>query len=120
MKIIDAITRIDSLIFNTYTQQDKIGWLSDVDWDVVRNVMKCKHTEFQGYGSDTDLQTELLIPAPYDKAYLLWMEAQIHYYNAEYDRYNNAIVMFNKQFSEFAAFWNREHRTGIFGKRFRF
>ena len=31
MKIMEAITRLDSLKFNTYTQADKVEWLSRLD-----------------------------------------------------------------------------------------
>ena len=71
MKIIDAINRIDSLKHNTYTQSDKVAWLSEVEWDVKLNVIDTHEggdIEFSGYDDSTDLQTELIIPAPYDKA----------------------------------------------------
>ena len=179
MKIIEAINRIDSLKHNTYTQGEKLIWLSEVDWDVKKNIIDThegadkgeeiakyilnhkkeyeesvteymkvhevtreeaernvvyqeikykdakEHIEatrndisFNGYDDSTDLQTELLIPAPYDKAYLLWMEAQIHYYNGEYDKYNNAMDMFYEAFESFERHYNRTHMPK--GKKFKF
>lgn len=121
MKIIEAINRIDSLKHNTYTQGEKVEWLSEVDWDVAKNVIATHEgdeSNFSGYEDSTDLQTELLIPAPYDKAYLLWMEAQIHYYNGEYDKYNNALEMFYEAFDGFKKYYNRTHMPK--GKKFKF
>lgn len=121
MKIIEAINRIDSLKHNTYTQGEKVEWLSEVDWDVAKNVIATHEgdeSNFSGYEDSTDLQTELLIPAPYDKAYLLWMEAQIHYYNGEYDKYNNALEMFYEAFDGFKNYYNRTHMPK--GKKFKF
>ena len=121
MKIIEAINRIDSLKHNTYTQSEKVIWLSEVEWDVVKNVIETHEGEkptFTGYDDSTDLQTELLIPAPYDKAYLLWMEAQIHYYNGEYEKYNNAIDMFYEAYEGFKKHYNRTHMPK--GKKFKF
>lgn len=113
MKILEAINRIDSLKQNAYSQSDKLAWLSELDWDVFRNVTATHEdaqvTEFHGYDDDTDLQTELLIPAPYDKAYLLWLQAQIDYYNGEYERYNNAMDMFYEAFDGFRKYYNRTH-----------
>jgi hypothetical protein len=121
MKIIEAINRIDSLKHNTYTQSEKVAWLSEVDLDVAKNVIATHEGDennFTGYDDSTDLQTELLIPAPYDKAYLLWMEAQIHYYNGEYDKYNNAMDMFYEAFDGFKKYYNRTHMPK--GKKFKF
>lgn len=120
MKIIEAINRIDSLKHNTYTTPDKVAWLSEVDWDVTRHIIETHEGDaaFAGYDDSTDLQTELLIPAPYDKAYLLWLEAQIDYYNGEYEKYNNALNMFYTAYEGFRNYYNRTHMPK--GKKFRF
>ena len=122
MKIIEAINRIDSLKHNTYNESDKVAWLSEVDWEVKTNIIDTHEGAdgviFNGYDDGTDLQTELLIPAPYDKAYLLWMEAQIHYYNGEYDKYNNATDMFYEAYESFKKHYNRTRMPK--GKKFKF
>ena len=121
MKIIEAINRIDSLKHNTYSQSEKVAWLSEVEWEVVRNVINAHEGDeatFTGYDDSTDLQTELLIPSPYDKAYLLWMEAQIDYYNGENEKYNNAADLFNTAYQEFKNYYNRTHMPK--GKKFKF
>ena len=120
MKIIEAINRIDSLKHNAYSQDDKVAWLSEVDWDVKKNIIDTHEgeVEFSGYDDSTDLQTELLITAPYDKAYLLWMEAQIDYHNGEYDKYNNAMDMFYEAYNGFRSYYNRTHMPK--GKKFKF
>ena len=120
MKIIEAINKIDSLKHNTYEQSDKVAWLSELDSIVKAEVIDTHEGEaiFTGYDDSTDPQTELLIPAPYDKAYLLWMEAQIDYYNGEYDKYNNAIEMFNTAYEGFKNYYNRTNMPK--GKKFKF
>ena len=113
MKIIEAINRIDSLKHNTYTQTDKVKWLSRLDSMVKRLVIDTHEggegVAFTGYDDTTDIQTELLIPEPFDEAYLRWMEAQIDYHNGEYDKYNNSIEMFNTYWNNFQNFYNRTH-----------
>ena len=113
MKIVEAINKIDSLMHNTYDQPDKVAWLSELDWDVKRNIIDghegAEEVIFNGYDDLTDLQTELLMPAPYDKAYLLYLEAQIDYYNGEYDKYNNAMGMFHTVCDGFRNDYNRNH-----------
>lgn len=124
MKIIEAITRLDALIHNTYLQSDKVDWLSRLDTMVKRQVIDthegADNVAFTGYDDNTDVNKELLVPTPHDEMYLRWMEAQIHYHNGEYDKYNNAIIMFNTVFESFQADYNRNHLPKKNGRRFLF
>ena len=124
MKIMEAITRLDSLKFNTYTQADKVEWLSRLDSMVKKHIIDTheggENVVFSGYDDSTDPNTELLVPMPHDEMYLRWMEAQIDYYNGEYDKYNNAIIMFNTAWEAYQSFYTRNHMPLIRGKRFLF
>ena len=113
MTIIEAIEKIDSLKPNAYSQSDKISWLSDLD-QMIKNEIIDSHEGadeilFNGYTDDTDIKTELLVPAPYDAVYMSWLEARIDYANGEYGKYNNSTVMFNKDYSNFNNYYNRNH-----------
>lgn len=120
MKICEAINRLDSLLQNTYSEQDKVEWLSKLDWMVKRHIIDTHEGDvpYKGYDEATDLNTELLIPAPYDEVYLRWLEAKIHYYNGEYEKYNNAVDMFNTEFNAYKNLYNREHMPK--GKSFKY
>ena len=124
MKIIQAINRLDALIFNTYEQSDKLEWLSRLDTMVKKQIIDthegAEDIVFTEYDDSTDLNTELLVPAPYDEMYLRWLEAQIHYHNGEYDKYNNAIIMFNTAFEAYQAHYTRNHLPVVRGRRFLF
>lgn len=113
MRIVDAINRIDSLMHNTYNQGDKVSWLSRVDSMVKRHIIDThengEDVVFIGYDDSTDIQKVLLMPEPYDEAYLSFIEAQIHYYNGEYEKYNNAMDMFNTVFQSYKNYYNRTH-----------
>lgn len=124
MTIIEAINRIDSLIHNTFSQPDKVEWLSRLDSMVKQQIIDthegADNISFNGYTTETPVDTVLLVPAPYDEVYLRWIEAQIHYYNDELKRYNNAIILFNTAFDDYAAYYNQNHRPINRGKRFLF
>ena len=64
---------------------------------------------FTGYDGSTDQDTEMLVPAPFDEMYIRWLEAQIDYANEEYDRYNNAVLMYQAAYDGFSAWYNRNH-----------
>lgn len=124
MKINEAINRLDALNSNTYTQLEKIEWLSRLDSMVKKQIIDAHEgsstVSFSGYTEDTSPETELLVPAPYDEMYLRWMEAQIHYHNGEYSKYNNAIISFNTVFEAFAAWYNQHNTPVSRGRRFLF
>lgn len=124
MKIIEAINRLDALNFNTYTDDDKVAWLSRLDNMVKKQIIDnhdgAEQITFSGYTPDTPTDTVLLVPAPYDEVYIRWMEAQIHYHNGEYDKYNNAIIMFNTAFQAYAAYYTQTHLPVRRGRRFLF
>ena len=123
MKIIEAINQIDSLKPNTYSTAQKIFWLSNLESMVKRLVIDAHEggdkIPFEGFTEETDTQTELFMPSPFDMAYVYWLEAQIHYANEDIDMYNSAILMFNASFTEYKADYKRNHATKGTG-RFRF
>ena len=122
MKIIDAINTIDTLKHNTYTQTDKLAWLSTLDSMVKRQIIDTHEgadaVTFNGYDDSTDMDTELLVEAPFDEMYLRWLEAQIDYTNGEYGKYNNAILMYNTTFTAYKNHYNRTHKP--LGESFKF
>ena len=124
MTISEAINRLDNLKFNTYNQEDKVDWLSRLDTMIKNQVIDthegAEAVSFQGYTTATPMETVLLAPAPHDEMYLRWMEAQIDYHNGEYDKYNNAIILFNDAFERYAAYYNQMHKPVSRGRRFLF
>lgn len=124
MTIIEAITGLDALKFNTYAQDQKVQWLSRLDSMVKKQIIDTHEggeaVSFSGYTAGTPMDTVLLVPAPYDEVYLRWLEAQIDYHNGEYDKYNNAIIMFNTTFEAYAAYYNQNHLPKGGGRRFLF
>lgn len=122
MKIIEAINQIDSLKHNTYSQDNKLEWLSRLDAMVKKHIIDTheggEEVIFTDYNDMTDLQTDLLVPAPYDEVYLRWMEAQIDYYNGEYEKYNNAIEMFDTAYQGYQNYYNRTHKPK--GKKYKY
>ena len=112
MKIIEAINKIDALKPNNYSQEDKIKWLSTLD-GIIKNEIIDTHEGgsdivFNGYDISS-LETELLVPPPYDEIYIKWLEAQINYNIGEIGKYNNSMSMFNSAYSTYERYYNRTH-----------
>lgn len=121
MTIAEVISKVDSLKPNTYSTDDKVDWLSNLDARVKSQIIDAheggENIEFNGYKSE---DAELLVPAPYDEMYLRWIEAQIDYHNGEEGRYNNAIVLFNNAYEGFKKHYTRTHMPLSKGNRFVF
>lgn len=111
MTIMEAITEIDVLKPNTYTQHDKVTWLSRLDMRVKKEIIDTheggEEILFEGYTDETPIDTEMLIPSPYDEVYIRWLEAQIDYSNGEYGKYNNSMMMFNTSYASYLNYYNR-------------
>lgn len=122
MTIIEAITRVDNLYFNTFSVAEKIAWLSKVDWMIKRHILDTHENspEFNGYTAETDLQTQLLAPVPYDEMYIPWLQSQMELTLKENDNYNASILTFNAEYEAFEAYYNRTHKPVSKGKRFLF
>lgn len=129
MTINEALTKLDALKPNNYTDAEKIGWLDHIERVLYTEIFS-KHEDdptteigldengeeieikgFHGYDDDTDRDTELLVPDTYADLYVHYLMAQVDYYNAEFDRYGNTSTMFNQSYQNFANYWMREHRV---------
>ena len=98
MTISDAINQVDELRPNTYTSRQKVQWLRRCESMILKTVLCSKQDlgDFDIMQDDPAMDTPLIVPEPWCVLYVHWLEAQIHYANGEYDRYNNAITMFNE------------------------
>jgi hypothetical protein len=98
---------------NSYTQEEKVKWLSTVEGVIYRNIIKTHHGShllfIDGYSSDTPVDTRMIVPPPYDELYVLWLEAQIDYHNGEFTRYNNTIIKYNDLYQAYSNDFNRTH-----------
>lgn len=104
MTALEAITQVDGKQYNVFPLADKLGWLGQAE-EMVRALLRRCGREAESAPLEAD--TVLLAPSPYDALYGLYLEAQIHYANQEYQKFNNAIALFSQQWQEYANFLRR-------------
>lgn len=104
-----AIEIIDRLRPNTYGDEDKLRWINELEGMVQRLVIQSDKVNELTYPDDMD--KKLIVPAPYDDVYTLFLEAKIDYYNREYGNYNNSAMMFRAQFDEYKKDYIRHNRA---------
>ena len=102
-----VIEQVDNIRPNSYDEEVKLGWISDLDGMVKRLVFQDDDTVTYSYPEDMD--RELLIKAPYENLYAFYIEAMIDFYNREYGNYNNSVAMFEHRFTEYKKAYIREH-----------
>ncbi len=114
MTINDIIETVNTFKINNYDDKDKVKWLSNLDLTIKKelyDLFEEKEADgFTGYGEDTPLDTELLIPEPYGtEVYRHYIEAQINLANKEMNDYNNSMALFNNALSNYRVWYNNTH-----------
>ena len=104
-----AIEIVDSLKPNSYSEEDKLRWINELDGMVQRLVFQNDEDKIKQYVYPDDMDKKLLILPPFDDVYTLFLEAKIDYHNREYANYNNSATMFEAQYSEYKKAYIREH-----------
>lgn len=97
---------------NGYTREDKIHWLGKLDqmlFDEVISRHEGAPDHFEKYTDDADGETELLADDAYADMYVKWLFAQIDFANAEIQRYNNSIAMYNALYEGWCKSYTRKH-----------
>lgn len=130
-----AIEVVDRLRPNSYSEEDKLRWINELDGMVKRLVFQWDEKYIQelktqrknkeiseeeynelidktkSYSYPEDMDKELLIPAPFEEVYTLYLEAQIDYHNREYGNYNNSAMMFEMRYSEYKKDYIRKNKA---------
>ena len=137
MTIKEAITAVDHLKPNQYTEAFKVGWLSKLDGMIFNEIyaryQDAEITEFTDYPEEPDPldeaataeyqalldTTELLVPAPYDEdLYINFLQSQIDRENGEIGKYNQSIILYNNAYVRFHDYYNRTHRRKYLHRSF--
>lgn len=106
-KIKEIIQRVDLNKPNDYPEAVKLRWIALLDGKIATSVFLMDIAEARrlAYTHPEDLETEPLVDFPYDDIYDLWLGAKIDFENGEYNKYQNAMEMFNSQYGDFVRWF---------------
>lgn len=124
MTISEAISMVDRLKPNQYTESQKIMWLSQLDGKIFLELVST-HADgaesFEGYTDETDNDTKLLVDEPYsDDIYNYYLQSMIDRENGEIAKYNQSGTLFNASYLAYANYYNRMHLPLPHGSYFKF
>lgn len=105
MTVQEVIDRVDRVKPNAYTNADKLDWLNEVEGKVQTEIFLLHPDKLSKLKNVSD---DLMVPFPYDSLYDFFLQAQIDFYNNEYDKYANTYEMFNVKWREFEM-WRSTH-----------
>jgi hypothetical protein len=109
MKVSDVIAYCDEIKPNAFSDAVKISWINEVEGMVQISVMLLDPSEVLSYTSD-DTGVTLLVAPPHDKLYKSYLCAMIDYANGEYDKYTNAMALFNAHWGEYMRWYAQRYR----------
>lgn len=115
MTISEAIDLLDVLKANKYTDEQKRGWLTELDGQVYKEIISTHAPDentpesFAGYDAETPGDTVLLVPSPYNDVYMHYLAMKVDLYNTEIINYNNDQQLFNAAYDSYAQYYNRTH-----------
>lgn len=113
MKISEVLVAVGDVKPSQYEPATMIRWISDLDGKVYEDIMAgfegCPEKPELPY-SPTNQLASLLIPFPHEDVYVKWLMAQIDFHNADFDRYNNSMLMFDEAYQSFADAYARNHK----------
>lgn len=106
MTIREAIAMADDIKPNAFETATKLAWLNRLEGTLASEVFLLAPEEVRQLRyAPGELDAELLVDAPYDDLYVLWLEAQIDRANGEYNKYQNTMQSYNARRGEFVCWF---------------
>lgn len=113
MTVTEAILEVSNVKPHKYNDATLTRWLSELDgkvWeDLYANYPDAPDKPSLPYDAVGSTPVSLLIPFPHEDVYIKYLCAQIDFHNAEFERYNNDMLMFNAQYQAFVDAFTRSH-----------
>lgn len=107
-----AIQRADEAKPNAFPEEAKFEWLMALEGRIAADVLlatpeELKHVMQVSYPDGMD--EELLVKAPHDELYTLYLKAKIDAENGEYSRYADSVQLYNEAYGNFVRYWGRTY-----------
>lgn len=119
MTLEKIIAMVDEQEPNDYTTEQKLRWISELEARVLNDIInprKNTPVEFPTYTEAND--TECLVEFPYDEMYRWYVICQICLANAEYGKYNNALVYFKDIWGDYYQHYAAHHNEKVSNWRY--
>ena len=107
MTVAQAIEHVDTLAPNMLSHPEKCRHFAVLDERVLYEMYQPGHLTPPVCTDVGDPAAELMIPSPYDEAYIYYTAAMIEYARGESARYNEHIAMFHTLWGAYSDHFRR-------------
>ena len=104
------ISETDAVKPNSFSAALKTAWLNECEGMVQTEILLVDSEEVRTYSWPDDENTELLAAPPHGKVYRAYLTAMIDFANGEYNRYQNAMAVFNAHYGEYMRWYAQTER----------
>ena len=111
MTINTAIAEAMTLHPDTIPDAIKVRWLSELDGKIMCETMM--RDDFTSYHFPEDAEKELVVKAPYDNIYTLYIIAMSDFFSGEMDNYAASAALFDTAYTEFRKNYIRTHLPNL-------
>lgn len=115
MTMNEVIEHVEGVKPSAFSDNDKYRWINTLEGMISEQV---HGTEPVVYDLPADADMPLLVAAPYDDLYILYVMAMIDFHNREYNDYNNTMLMFQERLEQYKV-WYIRRNGGSKAKGFR-
>lgn len=108
MLVQEVLERVSRVRPSVYDDETVMGWIGELDHQLIIWVND-NFEEPKEIKDSYDSHTELVVTAPYDRVYDLYVMAQADAMGKE-DDYNNSAVLYNQAADEWRRWYHRTHK----------
>ena len=94
-----AIANAQEIYPDTFSDSIKAWWISELDGKISRETLH--NNNFVPYDFPQDANSELLVKAPYDNIYELYIVAMSQFHSGELSGYGATAALFGRAYEEF-------------------
>jgi hypothetical protein len=99
------IADVDDVCPNSYTETLKTRWIAELDMLIWRSLLLQRFIPELDYMWPESRDWQVLIGAPDDQIYDLYLKAKIEFNNGEVEKYMNTAAYYDSCYREFAAWF---------------
>lgn len=107
MTVTEVLTAVDEIKPNAFSTAAKLRWLNQLELRIATEVFLLAPAELPALDlvANESGDWELLVGAPYEDIYEIWLATEIDQHNAEYTKRANTTIVFDDRWRNFAAWF---------------
>lgn len=113
----EVITRVDALVENSYTNDQKTSWINDLNSKIYTDILLVSEYDYETLVYDTHSASELVVDPAHEEIYVSWLAAQIYLHQHEYTEYNAFIDIYNQQWENYMCYIAQTYEPANFDNK---